>query len=140
MDDNRIKFLEGYIPFLENQIKTLRMFEEFSLVMFKYDKISWQVAQQNGIEYRQGISAGEQAISLAKEVITSLKAAQKPWGDIDEGEIMKAMVSAENLADSIDKFSEIARRTSERSSMAFQLKTNSDLEQLERLKNFASMK
>lgn len=133
MDDNRIKFLEGYIPFLEGQVKTLRMFEEFNQVMFKYDKISWQVAQQNGIEYCQGIQAGEQAISLARETIASLKAAQKPWGDFDENELIKAMMSAKKLADSIDTFSEIARRTSERSSMAFQMRTDSDLEQLKNL-------
>jgi len=94
MDNNRIKFLEGYIPFLETQIKTLRMFEEFNQSMFKYDKISWEVAQQNGIEYFQGIQAGEQAISMAKETIASLKAAEKPWGDIDENELVKAMMSA----------------------------------------------
>lgn len=133
MDDNRIKFLEGYIPFLEKQVKTLKMFEEFNQIMFKYDKISWEVAQQNGIEYCQGIQAGEQAISLAKETINSLKAEQKPWGDIDEGEIIKAVVSAKKLADFIDTFSEIARRTSERSAMAFQIKTDSDLEQLKNL-------
>jgi hypothetical protein len=133
MDNNRIKFLEGYIPFLETQIKSLRMFEEFNQSMFKYDKISWEVAQQNGIEYFQGIQAGEQAISLAKETIASLKAAEKPWGDIDENELVKAMMSAKKLADSIDKFSEIARRTSERSAMAFQLRTDSELEQLKNL-------
>ena len=131
--DDRIKFLEGYIPFLETQVKTLRMFEEFNLSMFKYDKISWQVAQQNGIEYCKGIKAGEQAISLAKEVISSLQAAQKPWGEIDENELIKATVSAKKLADSINQFSEIAKRTSERSSMAFQLKTDSELEQLKNL-------
>ena len=133
MDDNRIRFLEGYIPFLENQVKTLRMFEEFNQVMFKYEKISWEVAQQNGIEYCQGIQAGEQAISLAKETISSLKAAQKPWGEVNEEELIKAMVSAKKLADSLDKFSEIARRTSERSAMAFQMRTDSDLEQLKNL-------
>jgi len=136
MDENRIKFLEGYIPFLESQIKTLRMFEEFNQVMFRYDKISWEVAQQNGIEYCQGIQAGEKAISLAKETIASLKAAQKPWGDTDEGEIVKAMVSAKKLADSIDRFSEIARRTSERSAMAFQHTTDSEMEQLKNLTTY----
>ena len=134
--DDRIKFLEGYIPFLETQVKTLRMFEEFNQSMFKYDKISWGVAQQNGIEYYQGIQAGEQAISLAKEVISSLKAAQKPWGDFDENELIKATVSAKKLADSINQFSEIAKRTSERSSMAFQLKTDSELEQLKNLTTY----
>ena len=134
--DDRIKFLEGYIPFLETQVKTLRMFEEFNLSMFKYDKISWQVAQQNGIEYCQGIKAGEQAISLAKEVISSLQAAQKPWGEIDENELIKATVSAKKLADSINQFSEIAKRTSERSSMAFQMRTDADLEQLKNLTTY----
>jgi hypothetical protein len=133
MDNDRIKFLEGYIPFLETQVKTLRMFEEFNQSMFKYDKISWQVAQQNGIEYYQGIQAGEQAISLAKEVISSLKAAQKPWGDFDENELIKATVSAKKLADSVNRFSEIAKRTSERSAMAFQVRTDSELEQLKNL-------
>ena len=131
--DERIKFLEGYIPFLETQVKTLRMFEEFNLSMFKYDKISWEVAQQNGLEYRQGIQAGEQAISLAKEIISSLQDAQKPWGDIDEKEIVKSMISAKKLADSIDKFSEIARRTSERSAMAFQMTTDAEMQQLKNL-------